>query len=236
MTIQLLNNFDSFEYDNTSKVYQIFPKYFNDHRGYFMEVMNFDNQSSKVCPNILKRSSYIKQVNRSSSNKCVFRGFHAQTGRYCQGKLVEAVTETVYDIIIDARPNSKTFGSSTIIKLSSETHNKLWVPRGFLHSFLVPYNIQTSAIFEYFCDNNYKKESEITINPETVLPSVINEFKILCEKTETLNIFDDLFDTFYNHKIIYSDKDLNVYNYVEFMEKISKDFETNNKLWYENRS
>ena len=63
---------------------------------------------------------------------------HAQSGKSCQGKLVQAVYGKIFDVITDARPDSDTFGVSDVFELDSERQNQLWVPRGFLHGFVVP--------------------------------------------------------------------------------------------------
>ena len=115
-------------------------------------------------------------MNRSSSSKYTVRGCHAQYGKFCQGKLVEALTEKIYDIITDSRPDSKTYGLSKIYILDPLKQNKLWVPRGFLHAFVVP-NAKSNAIFQYFCDNVYNKPSEIGINPLTILPKIVSIHK-----------------------------------------------------------
>jgi dTDP-4-dehydrorhamnose 3,5-epimerase len=219
MKIKYTSDFDYFDNDSSSRVFEIFPDYFIDNRGYFMEVMKFD-KTSTILPEFLSNPQWVKQINRSQSHKSVFRGFHAQRGCFCQGKLVEAVTEMVYDIIIDARPQSRTFGNSAIIPLYSNIHNKLWVPRGFLHSFLVPYTTQTDVVFEYMCDNIYNKQSEISINPQTVLPSIIKNFETMILDLPNRDEFNDLISTINNTELKYSPKDLMGENYIEFMKKI----------------
>lgn len=79
------------------------PNVFPDDRGSFSEVL----KSSDV-PYL----GIVRQINRSVSRKGTFRGFHAQKAPFCQAKLVEALTVPIYDIIVDARPDSKTFGKS----------------------------------------------------------------------------------------------------------------------------
>lgn len=224
MTIKENLCFDYFENDNDSKVYEIYPDYYKDDRGYFMEVIKYDNNN--FSPKILQKSNNIKQINRSSSSNSVFRGFHAQMGSKCQGKLVEAITEKVYDIIIDARPNSKSFGVSTIVLLDSEIHNKLWVPRGFLHGFIVPYTIKSNAIFEYMCDNIYDKTAEITIQPSSILEKVLNNFKNIN------NNCDELICTVSNNNLTFSKKDLMGENYESFMNKVLDDYIQKQKLWF----
>jgi dTDP-4-dehydrorhamnose 3,5-epimerase len=234
MTVKYNESFDYFEDDNMSRVFEIFPDCYGDSRGYFMEVLKYAKYSNENPPGILINPDWISQINRSSSSSGVFRGFHAQFGSCCQGKLVEAVTEMVYDIIVDARPNSKTFGSTSIIPLYSETHNKLWVPRGFLHSFLVPNTVLSNAIFEYICDNLYVNESEITINPQTILPNIIPNFeKLLSEIDDPKYVkkFDDMFSTIVDGNLKFSEKDLNGTNFYDFMSQVKDDYDNHNRLW-----
>jgi dTDP-4-dehydrorhamnose 3,5-epimerase len=232
MKIQYNLNFDYFENDKMSRVFEIFPDYFKDERGYFMEVFKYPSYIDKNNPILLKNSKWIKQINRSSSSGSVFRGFHAQSGKFCQGKLVEAVTGMVYDIIIDARPNSNTFGVSSIFPLYSSIHNRLWVPRGFLHSFLTPKNLNENVIFEYFCDNIYDKDSEINIHPNTILPNILDNFKNIMYNSNDMKKFYDLFSTFEDNNITFSKKDLNGINYEVFMKNIKAKYDMNGELWY----
>ena len=96
--------FSSFDYDPHSSVLEITPSVFRDTRGWFSEVLKGD---------IID----VKQANRSASRGGVVRGLHAQKGSFCQAKLVEALTEVIFDIIIDARPKSETFGVSKCYRL-----------------------------------------------------------------------------------------------------------------------
>lgn len=117
--------------------------------------------------------SWIKQINRSRSRPGVARGMHAQSGRSCQGKFVQAVYGRVFDVITDARPDSETFGVSGVFELDSEKQNQLWVPRGFLHGFVVPPDQECMSVFEYFCDNEYDKKSEIGIAPDGFIQKIL---------------------------------------------------------------
>ena len=232
MLIKIEKSFDYFENDVNSQVLHILPRCFHDDRGYFMEVLKYDNPLSTNKQPIVSNPNWIKQINRSSSTGGVMRGFHAQLSPCCQGKLVEAVTEKVYDIIVDARPNSQTFGSAMVVLLASETHNKLWVPRGFLHGFVVPKNIKNAAIFEYICDNLYNKSLEFSINPKTILPGVINTFKKMVDENKMEEKYKDLFDTINDDNLIYSDKDINGIDYIQFMNQVKQDYNEKNTLWY----
>ena len=164
---------EQFDNISTGRPYMIYPNVFNDNRGTFSEVLKNDNLKD------------IKQINRSTSCKMTFRGFHAQKAPFCQSKLVEALNHPIYDIIIDARPDSRSFGLIDAFLLDPIKQNKLYVPRGFLHSFFVPWHSNDdNATFMYYCDNLYDHGSEICINPL----SVFNELK----KHQDFNNEDDL--------------------------------------------
>ena len=151
-----------------AKPYMVTPKVFNDARGSFSEVL--------VKGKCFSYMDEVKQINRSTSKPGVLRGFHAQTGDWCQAKLVEAVNAKLYDIIVDMRPTSSTFRKSASYVLDPVKQNKLFVPKGFLHAFFVPYDIEVDeAIFMYYCDNVYNKPSEIGADPKSVLPEVLTD-------------------------------------------------------------
>jgi len=138
------------------------------------------------------------------------------------------LTSKIYDIIIDARPDSKTFGMSNAYVLDPIVQNKLWVPRGFLHGFAVPKN-ESNAVFQYFCDNVFDKQSETRINPKTFIFKFIELIK--ANKTENDNTYDDLFDLFEND-ITLSDKDCNAEDYSSWMQKQKTDYDKFGKIWY----
>lgn len=209
------------------QVFQIFPNVFNDDRGYFTEVLKDIGEWPKSeLPLWITQLSWIRQVNRSASQSGTVRGCHAQKGVFCQGKLVEALTEKIYDIIIDARPDSKTFGVSKVYILDPIQQNKLWVPRGFLHSFVVPKS-KSTAIFQYFCDNIYNKGAEFGINPLTVLPQLMTLYK----QIKDADYYNDLFDVFDNDLVI-SEKDKQNADYTLWMQSIKDEYNKSNKVWY----
>ena len=142
--------------------YIIEPKIINDDRGYFMESFN-----EKTFQNGVNQAVHFVQDNQSFSSKGVLRGLHYQTGEYAQAKLVRVLQGEVLDIAVDIRPDSKTFGESISVLLSSENQRQFFVPRGFAHGFLV---LSETATFFYKCDNFYNKESEggIIYNDKTL--------------------------------------------------------------------
>lgn len=230
MNIKYEETFDWFEDDARSRVFQIFPGFYTDNRGYFMEVVKDGGVEDDRW---MMSTSWIKQINRSVSRSGVIRGCHCQKGGFCQGKMVESVNEHVFDIITDARPNSGTFGVTTAVLLNSEIHNKLWVPRGFLHAFVVPMDTVNDVIFEYMCDNVYNSESEICVNPKSILPRFVDLLSTVIDSKSCSCDFTPLFELMgQTEKIIYSEKDLNGFDYNDFMNNIQKDFVENGKLWY----
>lgn len=141
-----------------SAVLEVVPDVHIDTRGTFSEVLAAGAlQDIDSCDAVwLSSFEWLKQINRSTSAANVLRGCHAQIGAACQGKLVEALTAKVIDVIADARPESATFGKSKAYVLDPKLQNKVWVPRGFLHAFFVPdCGQECDAVFQYFCDNVY---------------------------------------------------------------------------------
>lgn len=126
------------------------PGVFKDERGYFFET--FHDQHYQ-----LPGAFPFVQDNEAKSDKGVLRGLHFQQGEHAQGKLVRVVTGSVYDVAVDIRPGSATFGQSYGVILSGENKRQLWVPRGFAHGYLV---LEDHTIFSYKCDNYYHKAAE----------------------------------------------------------------------------
>jgi dTDP-4-dehydrorhamnose 3,5-epimerase len=137
---------------NALDCYSIEPKVIYDERGYFMESFNERTFQDGVGQNV-----HFVQDNQSFSTKGVLRGLHYQTGKYAQAKLVRVIDGEVLDIVVDIRPDSKTYGEKVSIVLSAENKKQLFIPRGFAHGFVV---LSEKATFFYKCDNFYNKESE----------------------------------------------------------------------------
>jgi dTDP-4-dehydrorhamnose 3,5-epimerase len=131
------------------------PKVFADARGYFMETYkkeSFEQHIGKV--------DFI-QDNESKSSYGVFRGFHYQEGDTAQAKLVRVIEGKVWDIAVDTRKNSSTFGKYYAVELSAENKRQFFIPRGFAHGFLV---LSETAVFSYKVDNVYSPSTERTLN------------------------------------------------------------------------
>lgn len=107
------------------------PNVFCDKRGFFFESFN-----QKQFEQALGRSVHFVQDNHSKSHQHVLRGIHFQT-QQPQAKLIRVVTGEIFDVAVDLRPHSATYGQWTGAQLSAENKHQLWVPEGFGHGFLV---------------------------------------------------------------------------------------------------
>ena len=121
------------------------PQLFKDERGFFYESYNKNNLDKVI--NIV-----FVQDNESKSNRGVIRGLHFQAPPFEQTKLVRCISGNILDVAVDLRTNSKTYGKSFSIELSSENNKQLFVPKGFAHGFLV---LSEDAIVNYKVDNFY---------------------------------------------------------------------------------
>ena len=131
-------------------VYIIEPKVFGDNRGYFFESYN----EKEFKQNGLDYT--FVQDNQSKSKKGVLRGLHFQK-TYPQAKLVRVLEGEVFDVAVDLRKDSKTYGKWVGVILSSENKRQFMIPRGFAHGFVV---LSESATFTYKCDEFYHPEDE----------------------------------------------------------------------------
>lgn len=132
--------------------YIIEPTVFEDERGYFYEKYNEKRFEQETGLN-----GHFVQDNISKSSYGVLRGLHLQKGDHAQAKLVSCLEGKVYDVAVDLREDSPTFGKWFGIELTPENKLQLYVPRGFGHGFSV---LSETAVFAYKCDNFYNKESE----------------------------------------------------------------------------
>jgi dTDP-4-dehydrorhamnose 3,5-epimerase len=124
------------------------PQLFKDDRGFFYESYNKNNLDINIV---------FVQDNESKSNRGVIRGLHFQAPPFEQTKLVRCVSGNILDVAVDLRTNSKTYGKSFSIELSSENNRQLFVPKGFAHGFQV---LSEIAIVSYKVDNYYNPDSD----------------------------------------------------------------------------
>jgi dTDP-4-dehydrorhamnose 3,5-epimerase len=126
------------------------PQLFKDDRGFFYESYNKNNLDKVI--NVV-----FVQDNESKSDKGVVRGLHFQFPPFEQAKLVRCVSGKIFDVAVDLRKNSKTYGKFFSIELSSENNKQLFVPKGFAHGFQV---LSETAIVNYKVDSFYNPKSE----------------------------------------------------------------------------
>lgn len=128
------------------------PKVFGDARGFFLESFRQDlfNQATGA-------NHMFVQDNHSRSSKGVLRGLHYQLPPHAQGKLVRVVSGAVFDVAVDIRRNSPSFGKWVGTKLTAESHHQLWIPPGFAHGFVV---LSETADFVYKTTAYYAPESD----------------------------------------------------------------------------
>jgi dTDP-4-dehydrorhamnose 3,5-epimerase len=129
------------------------PRVFGDERGYFLESWELRKFGAAGV-----HAAFV-QDNHSHSTHRVLRGLHYQV-QHPQGKLVRVVTGTVFDVAVDLRRGSPTFGRWVGVTLSEKNHHMLWVPPGFAHGYLV---LSESADFLYRCTNYYAPDCERAI-------------------------------------------------------------------------
>lgn len=130
------------------------PKVFADARGYFFESYN----KELFAKNGLDLN--FVQDNQSLSHKGVLRGLHFQNPPFAQGKLVRVITGAVFDVAVDIRKNSPTYGKHFGAELTEENKMMMYIPEGFAHGFLT---LRDNTIFSYKCTNFYNKASEESI-------------------------------------------------------------------------
>ena len=131
------------------------PKVFGDSRGFFLESFN-----QKVFEEATNLKSHFVQDNHSKSSRGVLRGLHYQQPPMEQGKLVRVIQGEVFDVAVDIRKSSPTFGQWVGVHLSAENKRQLWIPEGFAHGFLT---LSDTAEFLYKTTNYYSPQHEEAI-------------------------------------------------------------------------
>jgi dTDP-4-dehydrorhamnose 3,5-epimerase len=129
------------------------PKVFGDERGFFLETFRVDWFKTNVA------DVTFVQDNHSKSSHGILRGLHYQLTQ-TQGKLVRVTSGEVYDVAVDMRKSSPTFGQHVGVVLSGDNKKQLWVPEGFAHGFYV---MSESAEFVYKCTDYYAPEHEVSL-------------------------------------------------------------------------
>ena len=161
------------------------PKVFGDERGFFLETFQADRYAELA--GILLP---FVQDNHSRSSKGVLRGLHFQKTKP-QGKLVRVVRGAVYDVAVDIRSDSPTYGQWEAVILSEETKTQFWVPPGFAHGFVV---LSETADFEYKCADYYDPSDEGSLllnDPDLNIPWPFDNPK-LSDKDANASLLADL--------------------------------------------
>lgn len=129
------------------------PRVFGDARGYFFETWQLARYDEQGVP------AKFVQDNVSRSQRGILRGLHLQEP-FGQGKLVQVLDGEVFDVAVDVRVGSPTFGRWVGERLSSDNHRQLYVPEGFAHGFCV---LSESALLQYKCTELYHPETELSV-------------------------------------------------------------------------
>jgi dTDP-4-dehydrorhamnose 3,5-epimerase len=148
------------------------PTVFKDSRGYFFESYNSSRLSG------LGINAAFLQDNQSKSQYGVIRGLHFQKGNAAQTKLIRVLTGIIYDVAVDLRPQSSTFGKWFGIELSEENNLQLYIPKGFAHGFSV---LSENATILYKCDEYYNKNEEGGIKYNDLILNI--DWRIPANKT-----------------------------------------------------
>ncbi|MDR1865551.1 MAG: dTDP-4-dehydrorhamnose 3,5-epimerase [Bacteroidales bacterium] len=128
------------------------PTVFGDARGYFFESYNQDALAAEA-----GIATVFRQDNQSFSRRGVIRGLHFQHPPHAQTKLIRAVVGCIYDVAVDLRRGSPTFGKWMGVELSADNRRQFYIPQGFAHGFSV---LSEQAVILYKCDNLYHPPSE----------------------------------------------------------------------------
>ncbi|MDW2323705.1 dTDP-4-dehydrorhamnose 3,5-epimerase [Vibrio sp. 1159] len=154
------------------------PQVFGDERGFFMETFRTTlfNQECGV--------REFVQENHSKSSHGILRGLHYQTEN-TQGKLVRVVSGEVFDVAVDMRKESPTFGQWVGVVLSAENKRQLWVPEGFAHGFYV---MSDEAEFAYKCTDFYNPQAEVSVKWDD--PTLAIEWPLVDNQAPSLSAKD----------------------------------------------
>lgn len=161
---------------------------FGDERGFFMETWN----QKKFEELVTGKPTQFVQDNHSKSKKGILRGLHYQTEN-TQGKLVRVVSGEVFDVAVDIRKNSSTFGKWVGVYLSAENKRQLWIPEGFAHGFYVT---SEEAEFVYKCTDYYNPQVERSIKWNDSILNIkwpLVDIPLISEKDNKGSDFKDVY-------------------------------------------
>lgn len=167
-------------------LYIIQPKVFSDSRGYFFESFKLETFLMSGIP------FNPVQDNESRSVYGVIRGLHYQLNPFAQAKLIRVVVGKIYDVAVDLRKNSLTFGKWYGVELDSENKTQFFIPKGFAHGFSVLSDI---AVIQYKCDNLYQPQYEKGISvkdPDLAIDWLIENIEpVISNKDQNQPCFRD---------------------------------------------
>ena len=132
-------------------VYMLEPHVFDDERGFF-----FESYNQKVFADAIGYTPQFVQDNHSKSNRGVLRGLHFQLPPHAQGKLVRVISGEIFDVAVDLRQDSSTFGQWVSVVLTAENKKQLWIPEGFAHGF-VSLTDETEVLYkttDFYCSSS----------------------------------------------------------------------------------
>ncbi len=179
----------TFQNLNSTEIILITPKKYSDQRGFFAELYKYSEfKDNDININIV-------QINHSKSSKNTLRGLHYQLNPMAQAKIVTVMAGEIFDVGVDIRKGSSTYGKWAGAKLTAENQKTMYIPEGFAHGFCV---LSDSAEIIYFCNKEYSSERDRNIlwnDPEIKIDWPIKT-PILSEKDQMaplLNICDNNF-------------------------------------------
>lgn len=136
---------------------EIFPKIHSDHRGYFVETFN----AATMADLGIAETEWVQDNQSFSAEAYTLRGMHFQTTPFAQAKIVRVLRGAIYDVIVDLRANSPTFGKWLGVTLDAEQMHQLYVPKGFAHGFLT---LQAKVEVAYKVSEHYSKEHDRSLH------------------------------------------------------------------------
>ncbi|WP_223716370.1 dTDP-4-dehydrorhamnose 3,5-epimerase, partial [Escherichia coli] len=146
----------------------------------------FERFNQMVFEYAVVKETLLVQYNQSYSSKNVLRGLHYQSEPYAQGKLVRCIMGEVFDVAVDIRKESESYGQWVGVFLSEDNNRQLWIPEGFAHGFLVK---SDKAIFAYKCTNFYNPSAENTIrwdSPDLAIEWPLDDEDLLISEKDLL--------------------------------------------------
>lgn len=165
----------------------ITPKRHGDARGWFSETW-----SQQALAGTVADTTFVQDNQAFSSTKGILRGLHFQTAPYAQGKLIRSLRGTIFDVVVDIRPGSPTYGQWVSAELSAEGGEQLWVPRGFAHGYCT---LTAECEIFYKVDAPYAPANEGGIawnDPDLGIPWPLEGEPMLSAKDTTLPRLKDL--------------------------------------------